>query len=56
MKRRIIEEGVWLPKVLQFDFNFRFFKLLGFRGDHRKTYSGYHKFQVDSRILDAAEK
>jgi len=48
------EDGVWLHKQVHIDFNVRFFKLLGAHGDAATTYTDYHKFQVDSRILDAA--
>jgi hypothetical protein len=48
------EDGVWLSREVKIDFKFKFLKLLGPRGDAVTTYTDYHKFQVDSRVLDAA--
>jgi len=48
------QDGVWLHDEVKVDFNVKFFKLLGARGDALTTYTDYHKFQVDSRVLDAA--
>ena len=47
-------DGVWLSKELKIDFNARFFKLLSVRGVVVSTFSGYRKFQVDSRVLEPA--
>jgi hypothetical protein len=46
------DDGVWLPDLLTFQFNARFFKMMNVRGEVTVTYSDYHKFQVDSRIVD----
>jgi|HubBroStandDraft_4_1064222.scaffolds.fasta_scaffold95555_3 hypothetical protein len=46
------DDGVWLPSTLTFDYNARFFKVLNVRGEMTLTYSDYHKFQVDSRVVD----
>jgi len=48
------EDGVWLPSEVRIDFQFRFFKLPGPRGDSVITFTDYHKFQVDSRVLEPA--
>ena len=46
------DDGVWLAKHAKMDFNIRYFKLLGAHGDFVITYSDYHKFQAESKILD----
>jgi hypothetical protein len=45
------DDGVWLTTMLTFDYNARFFKMLSTRGQMTLTYSDYHKFQVDSRMV-----
>jgi hypothetical protein len=47
------DDGVWLPTALIFDFNARFFKMLSTRGEMTVSFSDYHKFQVDSRVVEA---
>ena len=49
-------DGVWLARQAAIDYDIRFFKLMGVRGSILSTYSDYHKFQVDSRIIEAGEK
>lgn len=46
------DDGVWLPTVLTFGYTARFFKMMNMRGEMTATFSDYHKFQVDSRIVD----
>jgi hypothetical protein len=50
------EDGVWLSNSLTFRYTARFFKMMNARGEMTLTYSDYHKFQVDSRMVDMAEK
>jgi hypothetical protein len=45
-------DGVWLPATLTFRYTARFFKMLNSRGEMTAAYSDYHKFQVDSRMVD----
>jgi hypothetical protein len=37
-------------------FTARFFKMWNDHGEMTMAFSDYHKFQVDSRILDTSEK
>jgi len=47
------EDGAWLPSLLQARMNAKVLLLAAFRVDVRFTYSGYHKFHAESRILPA---
>lgn len=50
------DDGVWLPTVLTFKYSARFFKMISARGEMTTAYSDYHKFQVDSRMVEITEK
>jgi hypothetical protein len=45
-------DGVWLPTLLTFRYTARFFKMMNVRGEMTAAFSDYHKFQVDSRVLE----
>lgn len=48
-------DGVWMPEELRIRFSVRFFKLAGARGESTITYSDFHRFQVESHLIDAAQ-
>jgi hypothetical protein len=45
------DDGVWLAKEIRFRFDTRRFKMVNVHGETTFTYSDYHKFQVDSRLV-----
>ena len=46
------DAGVWLSKEVHARFRLRLVKTVEVRGDTIETYSDYHRFQVDSRIVE----
>ncbi len=46
----------WVAKTVTFDFSARIVKLFTARGVMTETFSDYHKFQVDSNIVEFTEK
>jgi len=51
-----LDDGVWMTAKVTFDYTARFFKTLTEHGQMVMTLSDFHKFHVDSRILDGADK
>jgi hypothetical protein len=49
-------DGVWLGDRQVFRYSVRLLRLLNARGEQIITWSDYHKFQVDSRIVEAGAK
>ncbi|HLK65273.1 MAG TPA: hypothetical protein VKU19_17660 [Bryobacteraceae bacterium] len=49
------DDGVWLTSLITFRFTAKFFKMLNARGEMTMTFSDYHKFQVDSRMVDTGQ-